>query len=153
MRYLISSFQFPRQCLKTDQFSKSYIGIHSMNDKRQETEFHIKISILHKLMIYVAMLIFMAVGINTYIAVKEESRVLTEGLIHTAKHMAKNVASSTESAFWSLNWIFVEKLLQETRQCASNEVIFAKVVKPNGEVYLANDKACYGDTIDSSRRG
>ncbi len=121
-----------------------------MNDKGQETDFHIKISILHKLMLHVAMLVFIAVGISTYLAVKEESKVLTEGLIHTGKHIAKNIASGTESAFWSLNWIFVEKLLQETPQCESNEVIFAKVVKPNGEVYLANDKACYGDTIDSS---
>jgi PAS domain S-box-containing protein len=121
-----------------------------MNDKRQETDFHIKTSILHKLMLHVAMLVFIAVGISTYLAVKEESKVLTQGLIHTGKHIAKNIASSTESAFWSLNWIFVEKLLQETPQCAFNEVIFAKVVKPPGEIYLANDKEYYGDTVSSS---
>ncbi len=121
-----------------------------MKDKEQNKDFHIRISILHKLMFHVAMLVFIAVGISTYLAVKEESRVLTEGLIHTAKHMAKHIASSTESAFWSLNWIFVEKLLQKNRECNYHEVVFTKVVKPDGEVYLANDKVYYGDIIDSS---
>ncbi len=101
-------------------------------------------------MLHVAVVIFMAVGISTYLAVKEESKVLTQGLINTGKHMAMHIALSTESAFWSLNWIFVEKLLQETSECECNEVIFAKVVKPNREVYLANDKKYYGEKIDSS---
>ena len=115
------------------------------NDK-----FQIKISILHKIMLHVAILIFISVGISTYLAVKEESKVLTEGLIHTGRHMARHIASSTESAFWSLNWIFVEKLLQETCEYECNEVIYAKVVKPDGEVYLASEKKYYGEKVDYS---
>ncbi len=118
-----------------------------MNNKN---EFKIKISILHKIMLHVAVLVFIAVGISTYLAVKEESKVLTEGLIHTGKHMARHIASSTESAFWSLNWIFVEKLLQGICEYECNEVIFAKVIKPDGEVYLASEKKYYGEKIDSS---
>ena len=113
-------------------------------------KFQIKISILHKIMLYVAMLIFLSVGISTYLSVKEESKVLTEALIHTGRHMVRHIASSTESAFWSLNWIFVEKLLHETCEYECNEVLFAKVVKPDGEVYLANEKKYYGEKIDSS---
>ena len=116
-----------------------------INDK----EFHIRISILHKIMLYVAMLIFIAVGISTYLAVKDESRVLTRELIHTARHITNNIASSTKSAFWSLNWVFVEKQLQETHQMDRQEVAFVKIVKPDGEVYLADDKAKYGDIIES----
>jgi len=116
----------------------------------QENEFKVRISILHKLMLNVILLVFVAVGISTYFAVKTESKVLKKGLIYTGKNMARNIASSTEHAFWSLNWIFVEKLLRESTRGGHSEVIYAKIVKPDGEVYLANDKAYYGDMLDSS---
>ncbi|MCD6293794.1 MAG: HAMP domain-containing protein [Deltaproteobacteria bacterium] len=113
-------------------------------------KFHIRLSIVHKLMLYVILLVFFAVGVTTYLMVKQESKVLTEALTYAAKHTAKSIASSTESAFWSLNWIFVEQLLKEISEDQCSEVIFAKVVNPNGEVYLADDKAYYGETVDSS---
>jgi len=116
----------------------------------QEDKFKIKISILHKLMLYVLILVFIAVGISTYLAVNTESKVLKEGLIHTAKNMARNIAFSTESAFWSLNWIFVEKMLRDSVQSELHEVVYTKVVKPNGEIYLASDRAYYGEKVDSS---
>ncbi len=122
-----------------------------MKDKEQNKDFHIKISILHKLMLNVGILVFLAVGVSTYLAVRMESKALREGLVHTAKHIALSIASSTESAFWSLNWIFVEKLLRDTRERGPDEdVVFIKVVKPNGEVYLADDKTYYGDKVDPS---
>ncbi len=121
--------------------------LSKMNDKN---EFKIKISILHKIMLYITILIFISVGMSTYLAVKEESKVLTEALIQTGRHMARHIALSTESAFWSLNWIFVEKLLQETCESECSEVIYAKVIKPDGEVYLASEKKYYGEEIDSS---
>ena len=121
-----------------------------MSHKAWKDEFKVRISILHKMVLYATLLIFIAVGVSTYLAVKTESKALTQGLIHTGKHMARDIASGTESAFWSLNWIFVEKMLRESGQYSPNEVIYAKIVKPDGEVYLANDKAHYGGMIDSS---
>ena len=110
-----------------------------MSHEVQEDKFRIRISILHKLMLHVILLVSIAVGISTYLAVTTESKVLTDGLIRTGKNTVRDIASSTEHAFWSLNWIFVEKLLREIVQGNPSEVIYAKVVKPNGEVYLAND--------------
>ncbi|MBW2062665.1 MAG: PAS domain S-box protein [Deltaproteobacteria bacterium] len=121
-----------------------------MRHKNEEVELKAKISIFHKLMLSVVLVVFIAVGISTYLAVRLESRVLTEGLVHTGTHMVSHIASSTESAFWSLNWAFVEKMLHEITLGEKKEVIFAKVVKPDGEVYLANDKAYYGDKLDAS---
>jgi two-component system NtrC family sensor kinase len=118
-----------------------------MNDK---TEFHIKISIFHKIIIYVTILVSSAIGINTYISVKEETKILTEGLIHSAKYTARAVALSTESAFGSLNWIFVEKLLKEIKQSSQKEIVASMVVKPDGEIYLASEKQYYGETVDPS---
>jgi len=121
-----------------------------MIHKGEEEELRAKISIFNKLMLSVVLVVFFAVGISTYLAVRLESRALTEGLIHTGQHIVNHTASSTKSAFWSLNWAFVEKMLHDSSRCKEKEVIFIKVVKPDGEVYLASDRAYYGDKIDSS---
>ena len=118
--------------------------------RNSDDQFQIKVSIFHKLMLYVAMLIFMAVGITTYFTVKTESEVLRNGLIQSGKRMAKQLASSTQSAFWSSNWIYVENLLRSPELYGSKEMIYAKIVKPNGEVYLANQKAYYGQMLRKS---
>jgi len=116
----------------------------------QEDEFKVRISILHKIVLYTTLLVFIAVGISTYLAVKTESGVLKEELIDKAKYVTREIGSSTRHAFSSLNWIFVEKMLEELLQAGRHEVIYAKVVKPNGEVYLASDRAFYGERVDSS---
>ena len=119
-----------------------------MHHIAREDKFQVKFSILHKIMLHVTLLVFAAVATSTYLAVKMEYKTLKAGIIHNGKNMAKHIASSTESAFWSLNWIFAEKLLQQTEQKSRGEVIFAKIVKPDGEVYLANDRAYYGSSIN-----
>ena len=113
-------------------------------------EFKIKFSITHKLMFNVVVLLVIAVGLSTYLGVKRESGILTDGLILMGKHLVKDIASSTENAFWSLNWIFVEKVLNESFQDNRYGVIYAKIVKPDGEVYMANNKAYYGNKVDRS---
>lgn len=40
----------------------------------QEDEFKVRISILHKIVLYTTLLVFIAVGISTYLAVKTESK-------------------------------------------------------------------------------
>ncbi len=101
-------------------------------------------------MFHVVALLVIAVGLSTYLGVKTESRVLTDGLILMGKHLVNDIASSTESAFWSLNWIFVEEVLNESFRDNRYGVIYAKIVKPDGEVYMANDKTYYGNKVDMS---
>ncbi len=113
-------------------------------------DFQIKISITHKIMLLVILVLFIVVGISTYFAVKSESKVFTEGLIYTGKNLAANIAASTKSAFWSLNWFFLEKQLAECPKSGRNEVIYVKIINPDGEVYLASDKAYYGSIVDPS---
>ena len=121
-----------------------------MDNQNHPDQFKIKISILHKIMLHGIMLVFIAVGISTYLSVRTESKVLREGLVQKGKNIARYIASSTESAFWTLNWVFVEKLLQESVRNSRSDIIFAKLVKPNGEVYFANEREYYGDIIDPS---
>jgi two-component system cell cycle sensor histidine kinase/response regulator CckA len=98
-------------------------------------------------MLHAIMLIFIAVGTTTYFAVRMESRVLTDGLIGMGRHMVRNISFSAEKAFWTVGWLLVEEMLQGLKQ-ERGEVIYAKIVKPSGEVYLADNRASYGDMID-----
>lgn len=121
-----------------------------MNAKPSENSFQVRFSILHKIMLSVLVLAFAAVGVSTYFAVRNESKVLKKGLIRNGRQMARHLAASTESAFWSLNWVFVEKTLQDPAPYRRGDIIYVKVVKPDGEVYLANDRSYYGNPVDAS---
>jgi PAS domain S-box-containing protein len=90
-------------------------------------------------------LIVLAVFICTYMAIGLETKGIKEGLIQSGKVLAKNIALSTENAFMSLNWIFLENLLKASSE--GSDVTFIKIVNASGEVYMANEKSCYGDKI------
>lgn len=109
--------------------------------------FKMGMSIKHKIMLNVILAIFIALSASTYMAVVTESRVFHESLIEKGQDLARNIASSTKSAFWSLNWLFVEDLLHNSAQNSQDDIIYSKIVKPNGEVYLANDKKYYGKKV------
>ena len=120
-----------------------------MADQAQKDEFKVRISITHKIVLYTTLLIFIVVGISTYLAMKRESKVLSDSLANMNKHMARQISFSAKKAFWSVSWILVEKMLEEYK-CSYREMIYAKIVKPNGEIYMADNRKCYGDMVDSS---
>lgn len=113
-------------------------------------EVGVKISIFHKIMLYAVLLVIATVGISTYIAVETETEVLTNKLILLGKRTAKDIAFAAEKAFSSSNWVFVEELLTESVWRERGEVICSRIVKPDGTIFMANDKSFYGDTVDLS---
>lgn len=121
-----------------------------MNEQGHKKEFKVKISIHHKIIFYVTWLLFITVGINTYIAVRTGTKALTTELINHGWQITKDIAFGAEKAFSSLNWVFVEKMLAESVKSERNEVIFTKIIKPNCEIYMASDRSFYGDMIDQS---
>jgi len=102
-------------------------------------------SITFQLIFHVMALVLFAVFICTYMAIRQETKGIKEGLIQSGKVLARNIALSTENAFMSLNWIFVENLLKASSEGA--DVTFIKIVNASGEVYMANDKSYYGEKI------
>ena len=113
-------------------------------------EVGVKISIFHKIMLYAVLLVIATVGISTYIAVETETEVLTNRLILLGKRTAKDIAFAAEKAFSSSNWVFVEELLTESVWRERGEVICSRIVKPDGTIFMANDKSFCGDTVDIS---
>jgi len=105
-------------------------------------------SISHRIMVAVAALLLLAVGITTYAAVCTEAEVLTRELVQSGKRRADHIAASAQGAFWSLSWIHVEELLQRAVAQEQGGLASAKIVKPDGEVYLAHDRKYYGTMVD-----
>lgn len=106
-------------------------------------------SVNYKIMLIVVLVIAIALSASTYIGVVTESEVLHNSLIQKGKNLTSNIASSTKSAFWSLNWLFVEDLLKEFSKSGNEDIVYIKIIKPNGEVYLADDKQYYGKQVDA----
>jgi len=102
-------------------------------------------SITFQLIFHVMALVLTAVFICTYIAIRLETNGIKEGLVQSGKVLAKNIALSTENAFMSLNWIFVENLLKASSE--GSDINNIKIVNASGEVYMASDKAYYGEKI------
>lgn len=113
-------------------------------------EYNIKISITYKIMLLVIVVVLVAVGISTSLSVRIESKVLTVSLINMANNLAMNIASSTKSAFSSLNWIFVQKQIEDCPNIGRHEVLCVKIVNPDGEVYMSSNKSYYGTIVHSS---
>ena len=119
-----------------------------MNEQDHKKKFKVKISIFHKIIFHVTWLLFITVGINTYIAVRTETNVLATGLIRLGKNIARDIGFGAESAFGSLNWIYVEKMLVQSVMGQQGEIIYVRIVKPNGEIYMADDRSRYGDMVE-----
>lgn len=115
-------------------------------------EFQVRISILQKIMIPMVLLFLAAIGIGAYLIVRTETRSLTKQLINSAEITNRNIASVTQSAFWSLGWVYLEEFLHDLGRDQGN-IIFAKVVNPDGEVYLADSRKHYGRKADPSLLG
>jgi len=110
----------------------------------------VRISVIHKWMLCSVLLVVTAAGLSTYFGVRVQSKALTAELIRTGVYQAEHLAAEAENAFSSLNWIYVERSLHELPARSAHDVIFAKLVKPDGEVYLANDRAYYGEKVPSN---
>lgn len=102
-------------------------------------------SITFQLIFHIMALVLFAVCICTYMAIRLETKGIKEGLVQSGKVLAKTIALSTENAFMSLNWIFVENLLNASSE--DSDVNYIKIVNASGEVYMSNDKAYYGKKI------
>ena len=95
-----------------------------------------KTGLFYKIASLVSLTLVIAIGVATAISINEQTKTIKAGLIEKNKIISEHLASSVKSAFWSLNWLFVERQMQEITR--SKDVTFLKLINPNGEVYLAS---------------
>jgi len=107
-------------------------------------------SIFQKMLAATAAVIITAVALWTIASIKADSAQIKKGMLDDARHVSVFIASSVQSAFWSLNWIYVEEMLDETATFMNKQLLFVLVAKDNGEIYLSSDKAQQGEQFDKS---
>ncbi len=109
----------------------------------------VRVSIFLKFTIPVVLLFMLTSFLGAFLIMRMERNILIGKVVHTGEIIARNVASLTESAFWSLNWANVEQFLQELGSDPEDGILAVQVVRPDGAVYLANDREVYGQTVES----
>jgi len=104
-------------------------------------------TLFKRLMVGSILLVSVAVAISTVLAITEQARVLNDELISGGRLIARQIGLSTREAFGSLNWISVENAIQDV--ASAEDIIFCKIVMPDGTVYLADCRECYGEHIET----
>ena len=105
-----------------------------MDNYNNENSFKVKASIYRKILTYITLLVVVTVGTISYVTIRTESSKLTQNLIHQSEHFARDLEFGAQKAFSSLNWVFVENMLSEFVEEEENGIVFAEIVKPNGEI-------------------
>ena len=103
-------------------------------------------TLFKRLMVSSILLVGFAVVISTTLAIIGQARVLNDELIGKGKLMARQIGLSTEEAFQSLNWLSLESAIQNVS--SAEDIIYCKVVMPDGTVYLADCIECYGELVE-----
>ncbi|MCG2777357.1 MAG: PAS domain S-box protein [Desulfobacterales bacterium] len=104
-----------------------------------------KMGLFSKIAFMVLAMLTIAIGVTTVLSIRQQTKTIETALIEKNKILSIHLASSAKNAFWSLNWFFVERQLQEVAR--SENVIFLQITKANGEVYLASGDKEFGENV------
>ncbi len=121
-----------------------------MNELQQQKRERIKMPIRHKITIYMAVLICITIGINTFTTVRTETKILTNKTIHENKRLVRNIAFRIKKSVFVSNRTHAEDILADPAISENIAMTYIKIVKPDGKVYMANEKSFLGETIDST---
>ena len=114
-------------------------------------QFKQKTTIFTKTLALFILLIISMISISTYVSIYYESKITKESIISTGEYISEFIASSTENAFYSLNWIFVNKMLHDTVRFMDDQLIYALLVRENGKIYMASDDIYKHESFDTEK--
>lgn len=110
----------------------------------------IKMPIRRKITAYMAVLICVTVGINTYTTVRTETKILTNKKVHENKRLTRNAAFRVKKILSAANRAPAEDILFDPIISENSEITYIKIVNPDGKVYMADRKSFIGETIDQT---
>jgi signal transduction histidine kinase/CheY-like chemotaxis protein len=103
--------------------------------------------LFYKIALMVMLLLAATIGTLTIVSIRSQIRIITTELIEQNRLLSEYLASGIRSAFWSLNWLFVEEQLKKA--IASKDIVSIQIIKPDGEVYLkAGDPGLKGKYLN-----
>ncbi len=104
-------------------------------------------TVFRRLMIGSVLLVGCALAVSTILAIGGQAQVLHDELISKGTLVARQIGLSTQQAFRSLNWLSVESAIQS--MISAEDILSCRIVRPNGTVYLADNRDDYGETIEA----
>ncbi|MFH2219329.1 MAG: PAS domain S-box protein [Pseudomonadota bacterium] len=87
----------------------------------------------------------MTVSTITYVSIHRQSEDFKEDLIQRNQLLADQISFAVKSAFYSLNWIYMEDMLNKTVN--SEDILWINILKPDGEVYLSSINKKYEESV------
>jgi len=102
----------------------------------------LKHPLLKKIHILVTLTVCLSVGLITALTIRTQKRIMHEHLFEKNHLVLGQVITAVNSAFYSLNWGFVEEVLQDVvKEEYINQL---DIFRPDGEIYLSS-----GDSLQS----
>ena len=98
-----------------------------------------------KITINIILIVLVAVSAITYVSIRRESGHLKGHLEEMNQLLAEQVSFAVRNAFYSLNWHYVEDMLNKTAD--SKDILWINILKPDGELYLGSRKKKYGESV------
>lgn len=108
-----------------------------------------KRSIFGKVFILMVIISIIAGALVLITAIREQTKFMKDSLLQENKLLTEVAAKSIEAGYFAGQWPF-ETLNQISE---SENVLFLWVVRPNGEIYLADDMEVWGKKIDDDGVG
>jgi two-component system cell cycle sensor histidine kinase/response regulator CckA len=109
---------------------------------------YIKIGLFTRMVVFICLLITFVVGINTFLSIKREGDILMKDLIERNTLFIMQLSTSVKFTFWTADWFSIEDLIK--RSVVSEEVVFCRIINPNGEIYMADDRSLFGKKVDNT---
>ena len=92
------------------------------------------LSLFFKINFLIFFLVFFSVGISSVLSIRRQTDNLKQALVERDQLIVDQAAQAVQGAFLTLNWSFVEEVLNKTVQ--DPDIHWICVFRPDGDVYL-----------------
>lgn len=101
-----------------------------------------------RIVIPVILLLILAIGTLSWNSIQNLTSSKRQELLNRNKLVSKQVAFVVQSAFYTLNWVFVEKVLNS--EIKAEDILWIAILNPNCEMYMGrgeNIRKVYHETL------
>ncbi|HDH41064.1 MAG TPA: HAMP domain-containing protein [Candidatus Altiarchaeales archaeon] len=126
---------------------KSLSQINELKRKMADKSKKVKIRLMYKIILIITLLLILAIGIQTYLTVNYERRTLTRFMLEEGFRTSNRIIANIEDNKGNIS-VLKRQIAKEIS--FHQKIVFYKIAKPTGEIYLSSDEGETGRFIDYS---
>ncbi|RLI93126.1 MAG: hypothetical protein DRO89_00805, partial [Candidatus Altiarchaeales archaeon] len=126
---------------------KSLNQINELKRKMADKSKKIKIGLIYKITLIITLLLILAIGIQTYLIVNYERKTLTRFMLREGFRTSNRIIANIDDNKGNIS-ILKRQIAKEIS--FHQGIVFYKIVKPTGEIYLSSDEGETGRFINYS---